>query len=319
MIYRIVLAFTFLALIACSKNNEDPLTFNKVDPRVIYGNDDRVDLYDVTDPEWFDVAQSTVSIFDQKKLVDEGTHFKISSTVFGTTYGLCQDEPFFSQPISAFCSGSLIGPDLIVTAGHCIRNEYNCEKARFVFGYSYTTQNTDPTVIDKSDVYSCKEIIHSETNAVTGSDFALIRLDRKVLNHPVLPIQSDQLIADDQSLVVIGHPSGLPVKLAGNGKIRDNSQESFFVTNLDTYGGNSGSPVFNSSTKEIEGILVRGESDFIYDIDKQCRRSNKCDNDSCRGEDVVRISSILEHISASDLDPLPLRLPATLLIPPIVY
>ena len=66
---------------------------------------------------------------------------------------------------------------------------------------------------------------------------------------------------------------------------------SFFVCNLDTYGGNSGSPVFNSSTHELEGILVRGETDFIV-TENGCRKSNVCpQNDPnfvCRGEDCTR-------------------------------
>lgn len=319
MIRKLCISLIVLTLAACSQNSETTIEKNNIDSRVVYGSDDRVDLYQLLDPEWFDIAQSTVAIFDQKKITDSGSHFQITSTQYGNTYGLCEDEPFYEQPISAFCSGSLIGPDLIVTAGHCIRNEYNCEKARFVFNYSYKDKTSDPTIVAKNDVYSCKKIIHTETNALTGIDFALIRLDRKVHNHPILPIQLYDKINNQQNLVVIGHPSGLPAKFAGNASVRTNDEDHYFVSNLDTYGGNSGSPVFNADTKEIEGILVRGASDFLYDAEDKCRRSNVCADNSCRGEDVVRISSILNYITPADIEPLPLRPPATLLTPPIVY
>ena len=36
----------------------------------------------------------------------------------------------------------------------------------------------------------------------------------------------------------------------------------YFTANLDTYRGNSGSPVFNAITHKVEGVLVRGEQDF---------------------------------------------------------
>jgi hypothetical protein len=35
-----------------------------------------------------------------------------------------------------------------------------------------------------------------------------------------------------------------------------------FLTNLDTFYGNSGSPVFNLNTLLVEGILVSGDSDY---------------------------------------------------------
>ncbi|MEK7233144.1 MAG: S46 family peptidase [Elusimicrobiota bacterium] len=38
------------------------------------------------------------------------------------------------------------------------------------------------------------------------------------------------------------------------------SNPGFFVANLDTYGGNSGSAVFNVETNLVEGILLRSES-----------------------------------------------------------
>jgi hypothetical protein len=50
---------------------------------------------------------------------------------------------------------------------------------------------------------------------------------------------------------------GLPQKYAPAAKIRDNS--------LDTCGGNFGSPVFNATDYKVEGILVRGENDFVSD------------------------------------------------------
>ncbi|NKC16754.1 MAG: hypothetical protein GKR94_32545 [Gammaproteobacteria bacterium] len=41
-----------------------------------------------------------------------------------------------------------------------------------------------------------------------------------------------------------------------------NTHEDYFVANLDPFGGNSGSPVFNADTLTVERILVRGEQDF---------------------------------------------------------
>ena len=62
---------------------------------------------------------------------------------------------------------------------------------------------------------------------------------------------------------------------------------SYFVSNLDTYGGNSGSAVFNSATNEVVGILVRGDADFFSQ--NGCAVSNRCFASGCRGEDVTRV------------------------------
>jgi hypothetical protein len=76
------------------------------------------------------------------------------------------------------------------------------------------------------------------------------------------------------------------MKVAAGAAVRDNTPSAFFVANLDTYGGNSGSPVFNSVTHEVEGILVRGEADFVQQ--GNCRVSLVCPSTGCRGEDVTR-------------------------------
>ncbi|MCJ8275564.1 MAG: trypsin-like peptidase domain-containing protein, partial [Bdellovibrionales bacterium] len=232
---------------------------------------------------------------------------------------LCADEPFYDQPISAFCTGFLVGPDLVVTAGHCIRNEYGCEKSRIVFNFAYYNNSDTPTIVEKDDVFECKEVIHTETDALSGSDFAIIRLKQQVSQYSPLTLQLNDKIADDQSLTVIGHPSGLPAKWANEANVRTNDEDFFFVANLDTYGGNSGSPVFNSETKAVEGILVRGEADYKYDVEEKCRRSNNCEIDECRGQDVVRISSILDYVDVSELEPLPPSPNPTLLTPPIGF
>ena len=66
----------------------------------------------------------------------------------------------------------------------------------------------------------------------------------------------------------------------------------FFSANLDTYGGNSGSAVFNAVNGQIEGILVRGATDYVSR--GGCRVSNRISNSSGRGEDVTLITNIKE-------------------------
>lgn len=125
-------------------------------------------------------------------------------------------------------------------------------------------------------------------------DFALVRLDRTVNNHTPLKVRLNGSISTGTSVFVIGHPTGLPTKVTTGAKVRSTAPSEHFVTNLDTYGGNSGSAVFNARTGVIEGVLVRGDTDFTYA--GSCVVSYQCKDTDCRGEDVTRISRILPYL-----------------------
>ena len=75
-----------------------------------------------------------------------------------------------------------------------------------------------------------------------------------------------------------------------------NSEENYFTGDLDTFGGNSGSPVFNKRTGVVEGILVRGQKGYAYDSEGSCYRVhvvNKiCEGENCKMEDVTRITVV---------------------------
>jgi hypothetical protein len=60
-------------------------------------------------------------------------------------------------------------------------------------------------------------------------------------------------------------------------------------------------------TKEVEGILVRGEEDFVSQ--GNCMISKRCANDGCRGEDVTRISAVLPFLPELQENPAPPEMP----------
>jgi hypothetical protein len=253
--------------------------------KVIYGTDDRQDVFEITDPASLNDIDSVVSLFDASDVVDNGDGTSTLKTQnFRTSQNLCPTERFGEQPIGCFCSGFLVAPDVIATAGHCV-NTSNVTNVRFVFGFRMLDAATAQTQIDNAEIYSGVSIIGREEVA-TGPDWALVRIDRAVTNHMLTNIRREGRVGDGQTVHVIGHPVGLPTKFAGGAAVRDNQPAAFFIANLDTYGGNSGSPVFNSDTHVVEGILVRGETDFVRS--GNCRVSLVCPSTGCRGEDVTR-------------------------------
>ena len=261
--------------------------------KVIYGEDDRLDVLQVQDESLRTLANSTALLVGRPDVgTTEQGGYTLTTEEFGASGGFCSDEPFYSQPTAGFCSGFLVGSDLLVTAGHCIDQGSSCESTLFVFGFDMNAEGKAQTEIPASDVYGCKQVV---AHNLDGSlDYAVVKLDRPVINRAPLAIRRQDHVQVGAPLVVIGHPSGLPTKIAGGANVRSNADVGYFVANLDTYGGNSGSAVFNGNTHEVEGILVRGATDFVYDGD--CRRSNVCTNDGCNGEEVTDITFLQEFI-----------------------
>ena len=228
----------------------------------------------------------------------DGNVAKLPTKSYSQAYGLCPEEPFYDQVNGAFCSGSLVAPDIIMTAGHCVKSEAACASTMFVFGFGVKKAGVMPNTVPAGEVYSCQKLMGRE-QVGTGADWALIKLDRPVTNHAPLKYNTADTLRNGDPLVVIGHPAGLPTKIAGGATVRDINKPGYFVANLDTYGGNSGSAVFNARTGVIEGILVRGENDYVYK--GSCRVSNVCASDGCRGEDVTKLSAIPNGIPAREL------------------
>jgi hypothetical protein len=265
----------------------------QVDGQVIYGSDDRIDLYQTNNSTLRSLADSTVALMQSSSIKAEGGVSRLVTEPYGTGNGLCKEEPFYDQVTAAFCSGSLVAPDVIMTAGHCVTSDSSCAGVKFVFGFAVTEKGKMPLTVATGDVYGCKQLLGREqTN--DGADWALIKLDRTVTGHKVLKLNMTGVIANKTQIVVIGHPAGLPTKIAGGAEVRDASKNGYFTANLDTYGGNSGSAVFNAKSGLVEGILVRGENDYVYR--GSCRVSNVCASDGCRGEDVTKISSVSDKI-----------------------
>lgn len=272
--------------------------------KTIYGEDDRLDLFEVEDEAVRRLAASTVALLDRGSLIpEEGDRFRLDGQSFGAAQGLCPEEPFFDQPTPAWCSGFLVAPDLVATAGHCLNDASECADVAFVFGFSMIDDKTPRDIVDVSDVYYCQRIIARELDD-SGADWALVQLDRPVEGAHPLAIRRSGSIPIGAEVLVIGYPSGLPVKVAGGARVQSIApQPAYFVTNLDVYGGNSGSAVFHSVTHEVEGILVRGEQDFIFEGD--CFVSKVCPDDGlgCTGEDVSTVTRFSSLIPPLPSDP----------------
>ena len=252
--------------------------------RAIYGVDNRVDFFKM--PAGVkSLAESSVALVESGDLVKQGTGWRLQTTVFGDDYELCQQEPFWAQPLGCFCSGVLVAPDVIATAGHCVTSAARLAQMRFVFGFRMTTASKARTQFANDDVYRGIKVIGRQLTA-DGVDWALVQLDRPVTGRTPVAFRASGKISGSASLFVIGHPCGLPQKFADGAEVKQNANASYFSATLDTYGGNSGSPVFNTATRTLEGLLVRGATDFVRV--GNCHVSKVFPTTGVAGEDVTR-------------------------------
>jgi V8-like Glu-specific endopeptidase len=268
-------------------------TFSATHEKVIYGEDNRHEVYDYPDRAIVLLSQSTVALVKTKDITNHGENFQVDQTTFAESQRMCATERFVAQPTAGFCSGFLIAPNKIVTAGHCITSERACAEISFVFDYKMNNETNAQVNFRSSQIYSCKKVLGQVLEG-SGRDFAVVELDRNVTDREPLKLSSNKELKSGDGIFVIGHPSGLPTKITDSAVVREiKTTSGYFVTNLDTYGGNSGSAVFNSKTLEVEGILVRGEKD--YESNGSCRTSFLVGETAGRGEDVSLISVIHER------------------------
>ena len=69
------------------------------------------------------------------------------------------------------------------------------------------------------------------------------------------------------------------------------------LANLDTFSGNSGSPVFNKRTKRVEGILIAGETDYTFDMNQGCNVTYKTKQKSFHETEVIqRITKLPKNL-----------------------
>lgn len=260
---------------------------------VVYGSDDRLEVYEHPSATMRAVATASVAMMIDATLLDltDPADVQIDyATTLGEDEMLCAGEPFADQPAPGDCSGTLIDARHVMTAGHCVTD--GCDASlQWVLGYRYASSGTLAT-LSRDDVYACAGVVVYEETDTT--DYAIVSLDRDVVGHAPAPIAGDVARVGD-SLTLIGHPSGLPMKIASNGAVLSTEGDTFHAS-VDAFAGNSGSGVFDDRGAVV-GILDSGETDFVPS--GGCFVVNTVPSTGVEGESLTDVHVAIEAFCAT--------------------
>lgn len=179
------------------------------------------------------------------------------------------------------CSGSLIAPNLVLTAQHCVADigsEYIiCGQTRFgeTFQPRGVFVSTDTWLSDNiNDYYPAREIVTANKNNVCGNDIALIMLSRNVPESDAIPMvpRIDFPVARGEVYTAVGYGHTGNGRGSGVRRILTNRrvacegancpsyaqvQGPEFVGSEGTCQGDSGGPAIDEQGRVL-GALSRG-------------------------------------------------------------
>ncbi|MBL7812540.1 MAG: ankyrin repeat domain-containing protein [Bacteroidetes bacterium] len=181
-------------------------------------------------------------------------------------YPLDKGVRFTDQPAPGFCTGYLIAPDILVTAGHCIDDPSKLSETVWIFDFDKSVaynSGTKSITIPTSNQFRGVEILDRKNDGIGLPDYCFIRLDRKTGRKPYF-FRTGGSLSYKAKVAMVGSPYGLPLKVSDSGVVTNSTIGKYFWHDLDAFGGNSGGPVFNADGW-IEGHEVFGSPDYYLD------------------------------------------------------
>lgn len=301
----------------CDSLNQNFLVGEK--KKSIYYQDDRKEFCELEKDQQKDARSVAMLVFEnQLKYVTTIEGEKIyrleQSTLDDYIYStwnifLCPDVRYKASQTAGFCTAFLVGDGVLLTAGHCILSEELYGKTKIIFSipidenvYQGTTENSANWYVKESQIFDIAEV-NKDPAEDTPLDYAYLTTERSTRERKHLPLDHVMISAakigqnnrgKGHEFFVLGHPIGLTLKSAPGSLLF--SSDYHYVMAVDTFGGNSGSPVFDNNSQKVIGILVAGQQDFYIDYTKSC-----VDNSIYRyirinfGERILRMDRILNR------------------------
>lgn len=142
---------------------------------------------------------------------------------------------FYAPQGSGSCSGTMIAPDLFLTAGHCVEPEHTFLQVEMNY------QDTNSGAPRDIEWFNVTEVVEDE---IAGLDYAILRVQgdpglRFGMTTPVA-----RSVDTGTQLAIIQHPAGIR-KVIDAGTALSSAGDRLYYGNIDTYGGSSGSGILD--------------------------------------------------------------------------
>lgn len=270
---------------------------------IVYGEDGRKEYFELDDAlVATTLAESMVALVPAGTLAPGAADPASRIASYGSQAGLCDGEPFAEQPAAAFCSGVLVDWDLVLTAGHCVRQR-SLGDTSIVFGYYYRTPGQ--LVIRRADVFHPVEIVAEvlDTRSEPRFDYAWLRLDRQVAlpRRPAPVYTAAPILAEGDAIISMGASGGVPIKVDSGGCLRGLRPgfADYFTADTDTSRGSSGGGAFDRQLGLL-GVLSRGGTDLVTSTEADCNITFSVPRDSVAEEEFTYAHRAVEALCRED-------------------
>ncbi len=266
----------------------------------IYGKDNRFFISKNSAPKLIDQSKSVAMIVGQDGLMKTGQNYILNGKSLKEHLNLCPDEKFSKKPSTTACTGFLVKPKVLVTAGHCVLDQNDCLSKKIIFNLLDSSNRlfSSKRLVKANQVFNCKQIIAH--GADESMDYSIIELEEDTKDSIPLIVNDSSHGVKPSSVYMLGHPYGLSLMHSQSSIVNDsesmgNDGDLIFKASLDSFEGNSGSPVFNSETHKVEGILINGQDDLFFDSQNKCYRYSVYNG--IGGEGILKISNLLPFLN----------------------
>jgi hypothetical protein len=244
----------------------------------LYGEDNRRELYQIKDKKIRELSKAMAYQVERHYEL-RGWTFNRYWTILTRPFidnGICSTEAYINQPsMRNNCTGVLIAPKLILTAGNCITDHY-CKNDLYywMFDYNLKSAKSFDDKRSRKNFYLCKRLLKR-----------VIELKKAVKGIKPVELSSREDLNNGDKLITMGHLRGLPLKVDNGGSV-SNMESDYFFTNSDISGSTLGSALFNARTYKLEGLMVHGTRSHIKQ-GKDCKEEQILD-DSDPSEFAIR-------------------------------
>jgi V8-like Glu-specific endopeptidase len=203
----------------------------------------------------------------------------VASPALAVTHGTIATDPADNAVIlvvhdrGARCTGTLVAPDLVVLAVHCVAEvDASGRIVADVLPEQLAVFTGIVAPLKTGDQPSARgiRVFRPKTDSIAGGDLAIIKLDRPITDRPIAPLRLDESVRAGDRVSIVGYGRTHSGKLPRMRQRRDDVRvlsvaDVSFETDEGPCYADSGAPAFDPVTHALVGVFSSGSNvGFAY-------------------------------------------------------